>query len=79
MKVLVYFDDDTPAEFATVSVVDTDGTEVISGKTDERGVWAFAKPAPGEYTLRAKCTGHVAKVSFRVEAEPAPRGAARRV
>jgi hypothetical protein len=67
--VLAYFDDDTPAEFAAVSVADADGTEFLTGKMNERGEWTFAKPAPGQYTLTAKSTGHVATVVFRVEGE----------
>jgi nickel transport protein len=70
VKVVAYFDDDTPAQSATVSVVDANGNEILTGKADERGVWTFAKPAPGQYMLTAKCLGHVAKVEFRVEGGP---------
>lgn len=72
VKVVAYFDDDTPAESATVSIADANGNEILTGKADEHGVWTFAKPAPGQYTLTAKCIGHVAKVEFRVEGDSEP-------
>ena len=70
IKVVVYFDDDMPAESADVRVTDAAGAEVLAGQTDERGVCTFPRPAPGAYTLRAKSTGHAAKVEFRVDGEP---------
>lgn len=70
VKVEAYFEDDFPAEFAEVKVIDTNGKEVLAGKTDERGVWTFPKPAPGSYTLAVTSLGHVATVRFQVEDEP---------
>jgi hypothetical protein len=70
LHLLAYFDDDTPAESAAVSVVDAAGREVLTGTTDERGECTLPRPAPGRYTLTAKCVGHVAKVEFPVEAGP---------
>jgi|GEM_PF-1998196 len=70
VKVLAHFDDEVPAEFAAVTVLDATGNEVTAGKTDERGTWTFARPAPGEYVLTVESSGHVARVSFRVDAEP---------
>lgn len=67
---LAYFDDDTPAEFAAVTLTDAAGNEVLTGTTNERGEWTFPRPAPGRYTLTAKCVGHSAKVPFPVEGEP---------
>lgn len=69
IKVVAYFDDDMPAESAEVRVTGAAGTEVFAGKTDERGVCTFPRPAPGAYTLRVKSTGHAAKVEFRVDGE----------
>ena len=66
----VFFDDDVPAEFATISVTDASGAEVRAGTTDERGVWTFPAPPPGEYLLTAKCIGHTATVRFPVAGEP---------
>jgi hypothetical protein len=68
--VLTYFDEDLPAEFATVSVADASGTEFLTGKTDEHGEWTFAKPAPGEYKLTVRSVGHVARREFRVDRDP---------
>ena len=70
VKVEAFFDDDTPAELGEVTVTDANGKVVLTGKTDERGVWTFPAPKPGEYTLTVKSIGHVAKQSFRVEGEP---------
>lgn len=66
VKLLAYFEEDLPAEFADVTVTDADGNVVLAGKTDERGVWTFPRPAPGTYTLKVKQTGHVAKREFTV-------------
>jgi len=70
VKVEAYFDDDTPAEFADATVTDASGAEVLTGKTDARGVWTFPLPKPGTYTLRVKSIGHAAQVDFPVEGEP---------
>src|SRR5207302_841525 len=64
VRVEVGFDDDTPAEKATVTVTDATGAEVAAGKTDGRGVWSFPRPAPGRYTLKATAIGHVDQVPF---------------
>ena len=62
-----YFDEDMPAKFADVTVTDADGNVVVSGKTDERGVWTFPRPKPGTYVLTVKePDGHVAKREFTV-------------
>ena len=65
-KLVAYFDEDMPAEFADVTVTDEDGNVVLTGKTDERGVWTFPRPKPGTYTLKVKLTGHVARREFTV-------------
>lgn len=71
VRVVVYFEDDLPAELATVSVTDAAGAEVASGTTDERGAWSRAPLPPGEYRLTAKSSGHVATVAFTVAAPEA--------
>lgn len=68
-KLTAYFDEDLPAEFADVTVTDAEGNVVLTGKTDERGVFTFPRPKPGTYTLRVKSTGHVAKREFTVDGE----------
>ena len=70
VTLLAYFEEDVPAEFAEVQVTDADGTVVASGKTDERGVWTFPKPKPGNYFVTVKSIGHVAKCEFPVAGEP---------
>ena len=70
VRVVVYFEDDLPAELATVTVTDAAGAEVASGTTDERGVCALRVLPPGEYTLAAKCAGHTATVAFAVASAP---------
>lgn len=46
-----YFDDDTPARGAKVSVFDEAGAPIASGKTDADGRWSFARPAAGKYRV----------------------------
>jgi nickel transport protein len=66
-KLLAYFDEDLPAEFADVTVTDADGNVVLTGKTDERGVWTFPRPKPGTYVLGVKSAdGHGTKREFTV-------------
>jgi nickel transport protein len=70
VKVLAYFDEDMPAEFADVTVTGADGNVVLTGKTDEHGVWTFPRPTKsGTYTVTVKLTGHVAKREFTVDGE----------
>lgn len=71
VRVEVFFEEDLPAERAAVRVTDAAGAEVAAGTTDERGVWTFPAPPPGEYQLRATCIGHAAAVGFMVAAAPA--------
>lgn len=72
VRVVVYFEDDLPAELATVTVTNAAGAEVASGTTDDRGVCSFPPLPPGEYKLGAKCTGHTATVAFVVAGPTAP-------
>jgi hypothetical protein len=72
VKLLAYFDDDVPAEFAEAIVTDSNGTAVLTGKTNERGVWVFPRPKPGTYlvSVSVKAIGHTTRVEFTVPAEP---------
>ncbi len=72
IQLVAYFEEDVPAELAQVTVTDAAGQTVFTGQTDERGMLQFPKPAPGAYTLRVRCIGHTAKVTFEV---PGPVGA----
>ena len=60
VRVEAFYDDDTPAQEAKVTVALGEQT-VAEGRTDEKGVWTFARPAPGTYTVRAESAGHAAK------------------
>jgi nickel transport protein len=71
VRVEVFFDDDTPAQEATVSVADLNQKPIAEGKTDERGVWTFAKPAPGAYTVKASGIGHSATQALIIAGDAA--------
>src|SRR5207237_711681 len=51
VTVEAFYDDNTPAENATVTITDPGGKVVAEGKTDARGVWAFPAPPPGKYNM----------------------------
>ena len=58
IRVEARFDDDSPAEGATVAVANELGQTIASGKLDETGVWTFPKPEPGSYRIVVALTGH---------------------
>ena len=58
IRVEAWFDDDSPAEGATVAVANESGQTIASGKLDETGVWTFPKPEPGSYRIVVALTGH---------------------
>ena len=68
VAVEAYYDDDTPAAEATVTVEDADDKRVIAeGKTDTKGVWSFTCPAPGNYIVRIDAGGgHAAKTTITI-------------
>ncbi len=70
VRVVVYFEDDLPAELATVTVTDATGAEVASGTADERGVCSLPLLPAGDYKLVAESAGHTATVAFTVAAAP---------
>jgi hypothetical protein len=59
LRVEAYYDDDTPAQEAKITVKAGDLT-VAEGRTDEKGVWTCPKPGAGKYTVRAESVGHAA-------------------
>ena len=67
VSVTAYFNDNFPAEDAECVLLDAGGAEVVAGKADENGRWSFPRPAPGQYTLKVKCFGHVARVPLAVD------------
>jgi hypothetical protein len=72
VKVLAFFDDDSPAQSADVTVTDATGGVLAVGKTDARGVWEWDRPAPGEYAVKVKEGGHIGRVTFRVDGPAQP-------
>jgi nickel transport protein len=71
VRVEAYHDDDTPAQEAKITVLD--GEKLIAeGRTDDKGVWTFAKPGPGSYLVRAASVGHAAKTRLDIAAAPSP-------
>lgn len=66
------FDDETPAEGAAVSIVDSESYIVAEGKTDDRGVCRLPRPGPGKYTAKAVAIGHRDRVAFEVVGPPKP-------
>jgi len=71
LRVEAYYDDDTPAQEAKITVRSGDVT-VAEGRTDDKGVWTCPRPAAGKYTVRAESVGHAATESLDIgeAAEP---------
>lgn len=72
IKLEAYYDEEMPADVADVTVTDADGNVVLTGTTNENGVWTFARPKPGKYTLIVRQAGHVAKTEFEIAGTDAP-------
>lgn len=70
------YDDETPASEARVTVKDVAGTAIATGTLDERGLWSFARPAPGEYVVVVEIAGHRDRVKFEVPGLPDTSAAA---
>jgi hypothetical protein len=66
VKVAAWFDDDTPAQAARVSVVRDTGEEIAAGVTDDQGRWSFPKPSPGRYRIAVESLGHRDVIRFGV-------------
>src|SRR4051794_2381438 len=71
LRVEAYYDDDTPAQEARVTVRQDDRV-VTEGRTDEKGVWTCPRPEPGTYTVRVVSVGHAAEPATVVVGEPEP-------
>lgn len=67
VAVEAYYDDDTPAVDAKVTVEDSAKGVIAEGKTNAKGVWSFASPAPGKYIVRVDAGGgHTAKTTITI-------------
>jgi nickel transport protein len=67
-----YFDDDTPAADARVRIETEDGQLIVEGKTDDKGLWSFPAPAPGQYRVILDAgAGHVARIRLTIPESPA--------
>jgi nickel transport protein len=72
VRVEAFYDDDTPAQEAKVTLKVGDQL-VAEGQTDDKGVWIGHRPKPGTYTVRAESIGHAAKDTLVVpEPEQTP-------
>ncbi len=62
-----FYDDDTPAPDAKVSVFNAANVVIADGKTDSHGVWKFDAPPTGKYAVRVDAgAGHTAKTTFTI-------------
>jgi hypothetical protein len=67
LLIKAFFYDDDPAEEAKVEVLDVAKTVLVSGKTDNKGIFRTDLPAPGTYTARVDAgAGHRTEKSFVV-------------
>ncbi len=74
VEVEAYFDDDSPARNAWVTVWDSSKKEIAAGRTDAKGQWGFPVPAPGTYQVAIDAgAGHRTTVRLRVPAENEPK------
>jgi nickel transport protein len=59
-----WFSDDTPAQGATIAIIDVNGNEVASGKTDDRGMCRLPRLSTGHYTAVIELIGHRETIPF---------------
>jgi nickel transport protein len=78
VRVEVFFEDDTSASDAKVTVTTDDGHLLAEGKTDAIGLWSFPKPSQGSYRIEANAgDGHIAKGSLQIASSPTTDSATR--
>jgi hypothetical protein len=64
-----FYDDDMPAQDALVEIVDAQNKVLVSGRTNDKGVFRTEKPTPGKYLVRLDAgAGHKAKVNVTIPA-----------
>jgi hypothetical protein len=67
VEVEAFYDDDTPAREARVSVRDGHKQAIAEGRTDSQGRWSFARPAAGTYEVVVEAGGgHRAQVQITI-------------
>ena len=67
VKIVVGYEDETPAEQASVKLQDAAKAVVAEATTDGRGVCTFARPRPGKYLLIVEDdTGHRATLELDI-------------
>lgn len=65
LRVEAYYEDDTPAEDAKVTV--TLGDRIVAeGTTDDRGLWSCPLPADGTYLVKVVSAGHVGRATVEI-------------
>ena len=73
VRVEAYFSDDTPAIAAHVVVRNEQNAIVAEGRTDDRGIWTFARPAAARYEVMVDGgAGHRLTQKLTIP-EPAPQ------
>src|SRR5438067_1194458 len=71
VEVEAFYDDDTPARNARVTVTDAAGNKIAEGLTDAQGRWSFSKPATGTITVIADAgAGHRYQADFDIPPNP---------
>lgn len=72
ITVTAYYDDDTPADRARVTIAVVEGGELVAdGVLDEKGVWACPRPGPGLYVIVVESAGHRSELRFEIPDAPA--------
>jgi nickel transport protein len=69
LRVEAYYEDDTPADDAKVTVLQGE-TVVAEGKTDDKGVWSCPLPPPGSYRVKVLSVGHVGLKAVEIAGPP---------
>jgi hypothetical protein len=64
--VQAWFSDDSPAQEAKVNILEAGGNEILSGKTDDKGVCTLRKLGAGKYTAVIESIGHRDAIEFEV-------------
>lgn len=67
---LLDLDSNEPVVAGLLTLVDTDGSAVITAVTDNEGYWILQAPAPGVYFVRAKRIGYQPWLAGPLEVRP---------